>query len=749
MIGKSLGHYEIHGSIGSGGMGQVYRARDKKLGREVAIKLLPSSLRGNQKALSRFEREAKVLAALNHPNIVTIYSIEEEQEDLFLTMELVEGQSLEGFIRDDGMKVDEFVKIAVPLTDALAAAHANGVIHRDLKPANIIISHIGSLKVLDFGIARVMNENPLTEENIAVGTAAYMSPEQITGGNVDGRSDIFALGIIFYELLSGARPFHGEHPAAVMYSIVNEEASRLLSLPDAVVDLVDRSLRKNPGKRFTSADELHHALLELTEAAAPIAKVEPDEWSPETRAAFDRADWEGAYRALHSTREQRDLSPEELEMLAACAFWLSKIDECIQIREKAYAIYTKSGRNIHAARVALDLVHDYINKSAAAVASGWLKRAERFLQSEPECVERGYLLRRQAMVALGQCSFARAIELNQQCGDIADRFNDPDLQAIALHDRGHILVARGDVEEGMALIDESMASAVSGEVRPMTLGVLYCRTLSVCQSLADYGRAREWSEAASRWCEPHAASAFPGVCRVHRADMMRHHGLWVEAEQSALSAYNDFREHGLDAHAGEALIQLGELALRKGDYQKAEDAFRKAHELGCDPVPGLPLLRLAQGKGQAALQTIQRALSESPDDRLHRAKLLTASITIALANSQLSIAEAAVDELTEISKEFGCPTFKADALMARGAMELECGNSNTATPALREAWSIFNELGFPYDAARARTLMAEAYLRAGDKEDAKLQLEAACKIFGELGAKPDLQSASELLRKAN
>lgn len=748
MIGKSLGHYEIQGSIGSGGMGQVYRARDKKLGRDVAIKMLPSSLRGNQKALARFEREAKVLAALNHPNIVTIYSIEEEQDDLFFTMELVEGQSLECLIRDDGMKVDEFVKIAVPLAKALAAAHAHDVIHRDLKPSNIFISHIGGLKVLDFGVARVTNEQPLTEANIAVGTPAYMSPEQISGGQVDGRSDIFSLGIIFYELLSGARPFRGDHPAAIMYSIVNEEAPRLTSIPEAVVDVVGRCLKRIPQERFAGADKLQLALQELTKPA-PLAKVDPGKLSPEIRAAVDRGDWDGAYRALHFSREQRDLSPEELEVLAECANWLCKLDESIQIREKAYAIYTKSGQKIPAARVALDLVYNHLNKSAGAVASGWQKRAERFLQGEPECVERGHLLRRQAMVALGQCEFARAIELNQQCGELADRFSDLDLQAIALHDRGHILVARGDVEEGMALVDEAMASAVSGEVSPWTLGVLYCRTLSVCESLADYGRAREWSEAALRWCEPYAASVFPGVCRVHRADIMRHQGLWAEAEQNARSAYNDFKEHGDNLNAGEALIQLGELALHKGDYQKAEDAFRQAHELGCDPVPGLPLLRLAQGKGQAALQTIQRALSESPDDRLHRAKLLTASITIALANSQLSIAEAAVDELTEISKEFGCPTFKADALMARGAMDLERGNNNTATPALREAWSIFNELGFPYDAARARTLMAEAYLRAGDKEDAKLQLEAACKIFGELGAKPDLQSASELLRKAN
>ena len=225
---------------------------------------------------------------------------------------------------------------------------------------------------------------------------------------------------------------------------------------------------------------------------------------------------------------------------------------------------------------------------------------------------------------------------------------------------------------------------------------------------------------------------------------MRHQGLWAEAEKAVLTACSDFKEHGPESHAAEAFNELGELALRKGELQEAEDAFRQAHEYGHDPVPGLPLLRLAQGKGQAALQTIERALNETPENRLHRAKLLTASIVIALANNRLSLVETAANELTEVSKDFDCPCFKAHALMGRGALELERGNINTAAPVLREAWSIFNDMGFPYDAARARTLMAQAYLRAGNKEDAKLQLEAACKTFRELGAKPDLEAASKL-----
>jgi len=747
LIGKSLGHYEILDTIGAGGMGLVYRARDTKLGRDVALKMLPPTLQSDRQALTRFEREARALAALNHPNIVTIYSIEKDNEEHFLTMELVEGKPLDRLVRDEGMTVDEFETIAVPLADALAAAHASGVIHRDLKPANIAVSDAGRVKVLDFGVALVVHATALTEGNMTVGTAAYMSPEQITGDELDGRSDIFSLGIIFYELLSGSRPFRGNNPAAIMYSIVHDEPLRLAVQPEALADAVHRCLKKNPAERFASAEDLREALTDLKVTASSATQPTSAAVSPEIQAAYDRADWQEAYRALHTLADELELSPEEMEMLAPSAMWIGEFEESVQTREKTYAMYAKSGRNAAAARVALDLVADYMQKSAGAVARGWHRRADRLLQNEPECVEHGRLLRQQTMMAVDKCNFDKAMELNQQCRDIADRLDDTDLKAEALHDRGRILAVSGDVEEGMALIDEAMTSAVSGEVNPVTLGNLFCRTLIVCESLADYNRAREWSDAAWRWCQPHGTSPYRGVCRVHSAAVMRHQGLWEDAEQAARKARDYFLKVGLDNHAAEASNELGELALIKGAHKEAEDAFRQAHELGHDPVPGLPLLRLAQGKREAAMQSIERALGETPDDRLQRAKLLIASIRIALANNRIPLAEAGINELTTISKDFKCPSFEAHALMGHGAIELERGNTAKASPSLRKAWSIFKEAGFPYDAARARALMAEGYLKTGNKEDAKLQLEAARKTFAELGAQPDLQTASELIKK--
>ncbi len=557
-------------------------------------------------------------------------------------------------------------------------------------------------------------------------------------------SDIFSLGITFYELLSGARPFQGDNPAAIMYSIVNDETPRLSSLPDRVFSIIDRCLRKAPVDRFSSADQLRQSLQDLTSRSD--LRAQPAASLPEAVAAFESGDWEGAYRLLHATSEKRDLSPDELEMLGMCASWIGRFDECMKNWEDACTMYAKNERNIDAARVALDIVSFYIVKNAPAVAGGWQKRAERFLRDEPDCIERGLLLRRQTIAALDQFDFSRATELNRQCALIADRLNDPDLQAVALHDHGKILIARGDVEAGVGLVDEAMASAVSGEVNPATMGELYCRTMTVCRSLADFGRAREWSEAAWRWSEPYEASGFQGVCRIHSAETLRHLGRWEEAEEAIRSACGEFEKNGLNSHAGEAFVELGELALRKGDFQEAEEAFRRAHEFGHDPVPGLPLLLLAQGKSRSALQTIERALNENPEDRLRRAKLLSANITIALANNDLPAAEAAVDELVGISEDFGCKVFQAHALMGRGALDLERGDDKAATPELHKAWSLLNELGLPYDAARVRIFLAEAYTRAGNRADAKLQLEAACKTFRTLGAQPDLEATSGLLK---
>ena len=291
MIGRTLGHYRVSAQLGAGGMGEVYQAHDNRLGRDVALKVLPASVSADPSRLERFQREARALAALDHPNIVTIYSVEEVEGVHFLTMELVRGSDLDSARRQGQWPLSRLVEIARQLASALEAAHERGVIHRDLKPANIMLTDDGRVKVLDFGLAKQIDtrtdadETALqTESGIVMGTAPYMSPEQVQGQALDQRSDIFSLGIVLHELATGQRPFRGPNPAALSSAILRDDPPPITSvdgrLPDALADVVLRCLRKEPRDRFQTAGEAGVALAMLegrsasgTSAARPTVKT--------------------------------------------------------------------------------------------------------------------------------------------------------------------------------------------------------------------------------------------------------------------------------------------------------------------------------------------------------------------------------------------------------------------------------------------------------------------------------------------
>ncbi len=273
--GTRLGSYEILSALGSGAMGEVYRAKDPKLGREIAIKVLPEMA---SERLSRFEREAKAVAALNHPNIVTVHSVEEVEGVHFITMELVQGKTLTDLIPKKGLALNKFFELAIPLADAVSAAHQKGVIHRDLKPDNLMQDEVGRLKILDFGLAKWRQElleaglselptQRATGEGRIVGTVAYMSPEQAEGKSVDHRSDLFSIGIILYEMATGQRPFRGETAASVLASIIKETPPSVTevnpALPKPLWRITRRCLAKDPERRYQSAKEIRNELEEL------------------------------------------------------------------------------------------------------------------------------------------------------------------------------------------------------------------------------------------------------------------------------------------------------------------------------------------------------------------------------------------------------------------------------------------------------------------------------------------------------
>ena len=276
MIGKTLAHYEITALLGEGGMGAVYRATDTKLGREVALKVLTGLVDHGSERLARFRQEARTIAALNHPNIVTLFAVEEADGVPFLTMELIDGERLTSRVSDDGLALDELLRIAIPIADAVSTAHRQGITHRDLKPDNVMIDGTGRVKVLDFGLAKLLQDNGApddatrtiavhkTAEGRILGTAAYMSPEQAEGKAVDARSDVFSLGIVLYEMATGRKPFEGETAISTISSIVKEQPKSVLELnrglPRHLGRILDRCLAKDPDRRYQSALELRNEL---------------------------------------------------------------------------------------------------------------------------------------------------------------------------------------------------------------------------------------------------------------------------------------------------------------------------------------------------------------------------------------------------------------------------------------------------------------------------------------------------------
>jgi len=271
MIGQTISHYRIMEKLGGGGMGVVYKAEDTKLKRIVALKFLPPELTLDAEAKERFIHEAQAASALDHPNICTIYEVNETAEgQMFIAMACYEGQTLKPRIAQGPLPVEQAISIAVQAAQGLSEAHAHGIIHRDIKPANIMLTARGDVKIVDFGLAKLSGATKVTKTGSTIGTIAYMAPEQLQGAQVDGRADIFSLGVVLYEMLAGTTPFHGDHEAALMYSIVNEEPARLADkraeIPAELQRIVDKALAKDPSKRYQKAEEM---LAELRQLSGP------------------------------------------------------------------------------------------------------------------------------------------------------------------------------------------------------------------------------------------------------------------------------------------------------------------------------------------------------------------------------------------------------------------------------------------------------------------------------------------------
>ena len=463
------------------------------------------------------------------------------------------------------------------------------------------------------------------------------------------------------------------------------------------------------------------------------------------RAAAARGAWREAYD-LHAARPRPTLGPEDLEQLAEAAWWLGRLDEAIGWRERAQAAFLDAGERRRAAQLALVISGDYFGKGDLAVSKGWFSKAERILVDEPEGVEHGFLAVFKALNALAE-DLDRSIEEAEVALDIGTRLGSRDLQALAMVVKGRALVLRGEATEGLALLDEATAAAVSGELRPFSTGMVYCVTLTSCNNLGDYRRASEWSKAANRWCEGQDVKGFPGACRVHDATIKRLQGDWPGAEEQAVQACEELQ--GFDAFTTAAgFYEIGEIRRRRGDFAAAEESYRQAKEWGRDPQPGLALLRLAQGKIDAAMSGVTRSLAEA--DPLSRIRRLAAQVEIALAAGDLATARDAATELETLTETFKVgedrtPAFQAAVCLAWGQIGLAEGDATSAEKQLERAVGIWRELGIPYETAEAQKHLGLALRRLGDEDSAIEELTAARSTFKRLGAVLDAQRVSELL----
>jgi class 3 adenylate cyclase len=469
------------------------------------------------------------------------------------------------------------------------------------------------------------------------------------------------------------------------------------------------------------------------------------------REAARKHAWREAYDLLQRADAEGLLGAEDLEHLGEAAWWTGRLEDAIDFRERAYAAHVEAGEPRRAALVAMMISGDHAKKGAVSVAGGWLSRATRLLESEPEGVEHGHLAlaRGTAAVMMGQLQPAQG-EL-ARAHEIATRFGDRNLEAMAMVFEGTTLVMSGQVSEGLVLLDEATAAAVSGELEPLATGMVYCVTIHSCQTLGDCGRAAEWTTAANRWCDRLDVSGFPGACRVHRAEIMRLQGNWDRAEEQAVQACDELGGYfNLITSAG--FYEIGEIRRRRGDFAQAEEAYRKASELGhpTSTEPGLSLLRLAQGKTEAAAAAIKRELANEGLDPLTRARLLPAQVEIALATGELARARAAATELEEIGDQYRVdgirtPHVEGTLQLALGQIRLAERDFEGTLAAFKAARSTWDKVGAPYETAQARMLLGIAYRGEGDEHSARDEIEAARATFERLGAALDIQRAAELL----
>ena len=464
------------------------------------------------------------------------------------------------------------------------------------------------------------------------------------------------------------------------------------------------------------------------------------------REFYARRAWMDAYTSLSHADRATPLGAEDLELLATSAYMLGRDDDSLGGLERAYHLHLDAGETLRAVRCAFWVVVNLAGRGEMGRATGWLGRAQRLIEHEgDDCVERGYLLVPTMLRHEAMGNWEAAYETAAEAVEFGERFGDADLLALAVHEQGCALIQQGRVEEGLGLLDEAMVAVTAGELSPIVTGIVYCSVISGCQEVYALHRAQEWTVALTRWCEDQPEMvAFSGSCRVHRAEIMELHGAWRAALDEARRARQRCEQGNNFSAAAQAFYRQGEVHRLQGKLSAAEEAYRDASRYGWEPQPGFALLRLAQGKVDAAAAAIQLAVDETTDP-LKRARLLPAYVEIMLAVGDPGAARSACGELREISVRYESVMLGAMVAYAQGAVDLAAGDARAALVSLRRARRAWQELEVPYEVARVRLLLGLACRALGDDDTGALELEAARDAFTQLGATLDLARVQSLI----
>jgi DNA-binding CsgD family transcriptional regulator len=456
------------------------------------------------------------------------------------------------------------------------------------------------------------------------------------------------------------------------------------------------------------------------------------------REAYARHDWAVAYASLAAAEKVEPLGIEDLDRLAWAAELSGDSEGFLKATERVYEVRLAEGALRPAARAAFWVGFRSMSLGQAGRANAWLGRAQRLVEGEStECAERGYLLLPVAFRHQLAGQLDASVATAGEAAAIGDRVADPDLSAFGRTIQGRALVRLGQIERGMALLDESMLAATANRLSPIFTGLIYCTVIASCQRIYAIERAREWTAALSAWCESEPrAVAFHGPCLVHRAELLQIGGAWPEALEEARHAHSRVRASDRSALA-DARYQEGEIHRLRGAIEDAERCFKEASVYGQEPQPGLALLRLASGQREVAQSAIRRVVAETQDP-LTQAKLLPAAIEIHLAVGDVAGARQACARLDEIAASFATDVIGALAAHGRGRIHLAEGDAQAALGPLRRAFWVWQRIGAPYPAARVRVDLAKACRALGDGDGAGMELEAARVVFEELGAAPDL-----------